>query len=82
MRVPVDRVRVAVAWLLAIQDLVPTFSIGEIFVTVHSENIALFEVGKPVSDEISSFLLDGSSNAFKSFSSGQILRGFLPLLTM
>jgi hypothetical protein len=57
---------------VTIQNLVPSLSVEEIFVAVHSDNVALFEVGKPVSDEISAFLSDGSSNAFDSFSSGQV----------
>ena len=57
---------------ITVQNLIPFLSIEEIFVAVHSDNVALFEVGKPVSEEISSFLSDGSSNAFSSFSSGQV----------
>lgn len=57
---------------ITVQYLVSFLSIEEIFVAVHSDNVALFEVGKPVSEEISSFLSNGSSNAFNSFSSGQV----------
>lgn len=57
---------------ITVQNLVPSLSIEEIFVAIHSDNVALFEVGKPISEEISSFLSDGSSNTLDSFGSGQI----------
>lgn len=57
---------------ITVQNLVPSLSIRDIFVAVHSDNVALFEVGKPVSDEISSFVSDGSSDAFSSLSSGSV----------
>lgn len=57
---------------ITVQNLVPSLSIRDIFVAVHSDNVALFEVGKPVSDEISSFISDGSSDAFNSLSSGSV----------
>ena len=57
---------------ITVQNLIPSLSIQEIFVAVHSDNVALFDIGKPVSDELSSFISDGSSDAFDSFSSGSI----------
>jgi hypothetical protein len=60
---------------ITVQNLIPSISMGEIFVAVHSDNIALFEVGKPVSDEISSFLSDGSNNAFDSLNSSRRIYG-------
>jgi hypothetical protein len=57
---------------ITVQNLIPSLAIREIFVAVHSDNIALFDIGKPVSDELSSFISDGSSDAFNSFSSGSI----------
>lgn len=57
---------------ITVQNLVQSLSIMEIFVAVHSDNVALFELGKPVSDEISSFLSDGTSNAFDALSSQRI----------
>jgi hypothetical protein len=53
---------------VTVQNLISSLSIKEIFVAVHSDNVHLFELGKPVSKEISSFVSDGS-NAFSSLSS-------------
>jgi hypothetical protein len=56
---------------VTVQNLISSLSIKEIFVAVHSDNVHLFELGKPVSKEISSFASDGS-NSFSSLSSNSI----------
>jgi hypothetical protein len=53
---------------VTVQNLISSLSIMEIFVAVHSDNVHLFEIGKPVSEEISSFVSDGS-DSFSSLSS-------------
>jgi len=60
---------------VTVQNLISSIAIREIFVAVHSDRVHLFELGKPVSEEISSFVSDGS-NAFSSLSS-QSLYGSL-----
>jgi hypothetical protein len=60
---------------ITVQNLIPSLSIGEVFVAVHSDDISLFTVGKPVSDEISSFLSDGSNDAFDSLNDSRRIYG-------
>lgn len=60
---------------VTVQNLISSIAIREIFVAVHSDRIHLFELGKPVSEEISSFVSDGS-DSFSSLSS-QSLYGSL-----
>lgn len=60
---------------ITVQNLISSVAIREIFVAVHSDRVHLFELGKPVSEEISSFV-SGGSNSFSSLSS-QSLYGSL-----
>jgi hypothetical protein len=57
---------------VSVQNLVPSLSIEGIFVAVHSDNVALFEIGKPVSEEISDFISNGNNSAFDSLRTGPI----------
>merc|ERR1711981_1505401 len=56
---------------VTVQNLLPSVDITSIFAAVHSDNVRLFEVGKPVSQELATFINEGS-NDFTSVSSQAI----------
>lgn len=78
---------------VTIQNLLPSVQITQIFAAVHSDGVRSLQVGKPLSDQVSSFVSDGS-NYFgsldttyvygnralhSSIGSGQYLNFSLPL---
>lgn len=51
---------------ITVQNLTPDVEFQDIFVVAHSDRIRLFEVGKPLSNELGSFVANGSVDAFMS----------------
>merc|ERR1711981_153804 len=47
---------------VTVQNLLPSVDITSIFAAVHSDNVRLFEVGKPVSQELATFINEGSND--------------------
>lgn len=57
---------------ITLQNLTPTTNFRDIFVAIHSDQVRFFEVGKPASNELSSFLENGNEDAFGSINSNGI----------
>lgn len=57
---------------ITVQNLTPTLRFQNIFAAVHSDRIRLFEVGKPASNELTSFVVDGNGDAFTSLNMDNI----------
>ena len=51
---------------ITLQNLTPSLSFQDVFAVVHSDDVRLLDVGKPASDELASFITDGSTGGFSS----------------
>ena len=65
---------------ITLQNLTPILSFQDVFAIVHSDDIRLFEVGKPPSNEIASFFSGEGADGLASLDSNDIY-GFTALST-
>ena len=57
---------------ITLQNLTPSLSFQDVFAVVHSDDVRLLDVGKPVSNELASFISDGSTDGFNSLNTDDV----------